>query len=78
MATAPAATVATEAAADHGDATTAASSLISFPFPLENGEVANLRLPKRLERRAAQRLPAFITALTIDAEPPRQPTAGDQ
>jgi hypothetical protein len=42
--------------------------MISYPFPLESGEVANLRLPKRLERRDAARLTTFINALTFDAQ----------
>jgi hypothetical protein len=61
------------------DVTVVVSSMISFPFPLENGEVANLRLPKRLERRDAARLTAFINALTVDSEPPKQlPAAPEQ
>lgn len=63
---------------ESGDSAAPASSLISFPFPLENGEVANLRLPKRLERRDAVRLTAFINALTIDGDPPKQLTASSQ
>jgi hypothetical protein len=44
------------------------SNMISYPFPLESGEVANLRLPKRLERRDAARLTTFINALTFDPQ----------
>ena len=66
-------------ASEPEDVTVVASSMISFPFPLENGEVANLRLPKRLERRDASRLTAFINALTVDSEPPKQlPPAPEQ
>ena len=46
------------------------TNMISYPFPLENDEVANLRLPKKLGPRDAARLTAFITALTF--EPPKQ------
>lgn len=67
---APSATATTASEVD--EPAVPASSMISFPFPLENGEVANLRLPKRLERRDAVRLTTFINALTIDGEPPRQ------
>ena len=59
-------------ASESEDVTVVVSSMISFPFPLESGEVANLRLPKRLERRDASRLTAFINALTVDGEPPKQ------
>jgi hypothetical protein len=44
--------------------------MISYPFPLEGGDVANLRLPKRLERRDAERLIAFINALSFEPQKP--------
>lgn len=49
-------------------------NMISYPFPLESGDVANLRLPKRLQRRDAERLNAFINALSF--EPQKQIGAG--
>jgi hypothetical protein len=53
---------------------TTSSNMISFPFPLESGDVANLRLPKRLEKRDATRLNAFINALVF--EQPKQLNPG--
>jgi hypothetical protein len=47
---------------------TPATNLISYPFPLESGEIATLRLPKRLERRDAERLTAFIEALIFEPQ----------
>ena len=44
------------------------TNMISYPFPLEGGDVANLRLPKRLERRDADRLIAFINALSFEPQ----------
>jgi hypothetical protein len=55
-------------------ATDISGAMISYPFPLESGEVANLRLPKRLESRDAARLTAFINALIF--EPQKQLGAG--
>jgi len=54
----------------------ASGTLISYPFPLESGEVANLRLPKRLGKRDAQRLNNFITALVFEFEPMKEIEAG--
>ena len=52
------------------------SNMISYPFPLESGEVANLRLPKRLSTRDASRLNAFINALTFEEQ--KQLTRGSE
>jgi hypothetical protein len=47
--------------------------MISYPFPLESGGLANLRLPVRLSRTDAERLSAFIRTLVF--EPQKQLTA---
>lgn len=39
------------------------NDLISFPFPLSNGVLASLYLPKRLSREDAERLSQFISSL---------------
>ena len=49
-------------------AETPSTNMISYPFPLESGEVANLRLPKRLDRGDAVRLNAFINALAFEPQ----------
>lgn len=50
------------------EAAEAPSTMVSYPFPMESGEMANLRLPRRLERRDAARLTAFIDSLTFDPQ----------
>lgn len=40
--------------------------LIEYPFPLESGEVARLRLPARLGRQDAERLAAFVRTLVFE------------
>lgn len=57
----------------------AGDNLISYPFPLQGGGIANLRLPARLERVDAERLAAFVRTLVL--EPQRQlaaPAATDK
>jgi len=50
--------------------------LISYPFPLQSGAIANLRLPVRLDRADAERLVAFIQTLVIEpVELPNAPKA---
>jgi hypothetical protein len=58
------ASVAAEPASD----ATPSTNMISYPFPLESGEVASLRLPKRLSRNDASRLSTFINALTFEPQ----------
>jgi len=48
-------------------------NLISYPFPLQAGGIATLRLPARLERIDAERLAAFVRTLVL--EPQKQLTA---
>jgi hypothetical protein len=51
-----------------------ATGMISYPFPLQSGGIANLRLPVRLEQTDADRLGAFIRTLVY--EPQKQLGAG--
>lgn len=46
--------------------TESGASMINFPFPMINGDVAMLRLPKVLSAKDAQRLKSFITTLVLD------------
>jgi len=50
------------------------TGMISYPFPLQSGGIANLRLPVRLEQTDADRLGAFIRTLVY--EPQKQLGAG--
>jgi hypothetical protein len=53
-----------------------APDLMDYPFPLREGGVAHLRLPKRLDRDDAERLAVFIRALVFDRQgelPPGAP-----
>lgn len=52
-----------------------ASSLMTYPFPLKSGQMAQLHLPTQLERDDAERLTDFIRALVF--EQPRQLKGGD-
>jgi hypothetical protein len=52
------------------------TNMISYPFPLESGDVANLRLPKQLSRTDASRLTAFVNALVF--EPQKQLGQGSE
>jgi hypothetical protein len=47
---------------------TTAGDLISYPFPLQSGGLATLRLPKRLEREDAERLAAFVRTLVFEPQ----------
>jgi hypothetical protein len=51
------------------------SSLMTYPFPLKSGQMAQLHLPTQLERDDAERLTHFIRALVFDQ--PRQLEGGD-
>jgi len=54
----------------------ASGGMISYPFPLEVGSLANLRLPVRLSRTDAERLAAFIRTLVF--EPQKEITASSE
>jgi hypothetical protein len=62
---------------DPGESQSVGADLISYPFPLQSGGLATLRLPKRLEREDAERLAAFVRTLVF--EPQKQlPAAARQ
>jgi hypothetical protein len=42
--------------------------LVEFPFPLQSGEMASLRLPKRLHKDDADRLRLFLTSLQSEPQ----------
>lgn len=44
------------------------AGLVEFPFPLRNGQMAQLRLPARLEKSDADRLAVFLRALQFDQQ----------
>jgi hypothetical protein len=58
----------TELSHSSGDA------LISYPFPLQSGGIATLRLPVRLDRADAERLATFVRTLVF--EPQKELTKG--
>lgn len=41
---------------------------MTYPFPLDNSQVATLHLPSRLSRRDASRLNQFISALVLEVQ----------
>lgn len=49
----------------NGSTQSAATKLISFPFPLSNGVIATLYLPQNLSRKDSERLQAFIKTLVV-------------
>jgi hypothetical protein len=51
------------------------ASVVTYPFPLKSGQMAQLHLPTRLDRTDAERLTAFIRALVFDQS--RQLPPGD-
>jgi len=44
------------------------TGMITYPFPLESGDIANVRLPRRLRRADAERLAAFIRTLVFEPQ----------
>jgi hypothetical protein len=48
------------------DAAPTEGSLITYPFPLKSGQMAQLHLPTQLDREDAERLTHFIRALVFD------------
>ncbi len=50
-------------------------SVITYPFPLKSGQLAQLHLPTQLEREDAERLIQFVRALVFDQ--PRERAAGE-
>jgi hypothetical protein len=52
------------------------AALVDYPFPLSNGQLAYVRLPKRFEKKDAERMSAFLMALAFDA--PRELPPGEE
>jgi hypothetical protein len=50
--------------AEHSEA----ASLIDYPFPLRNGQIAHLRLPTKLDKIDADRVGAFVQTLVFDPQ----------
>jgi hypothetical protein len=74
---AAASTASNEAIAETGDVVhREPSGLIDYPFPLQTGQVAHLRLPMRLDKTDAERLGAFLRTLVF--EPQKELTTGDE
>jgi hypothetical protein len=46
----------------------AMGELVKFPFPLRNGEMAQLQLPPRLQQEDADRLSAFLRTLQVETQ----------
>lgn len=53
----------------------AAPDLIDYPFPLQSGQLAQIRLPAKLAKSDAERLAAFVRTLVF--EPQRELEPGD-
>jgi hypothetical protein len=51
------------------------ASVITYPFPLKSGHIAQLHLPTQLDREDAERMTTFIRALVFDQ--PRQLPPGE-
>lgn len=47
----------------------AAIGLVEFPFPLKGGQMAQLRLPTRLDKSDVDRLSAFLRTLQSEEQP---------
>jgi hypothetical protein len=52
--------------------------LIKFPFPLKTGEMAELRLPARIQRDDVDRLSGFLRALQVEPQKELPPRTGEQ
>lgn len=44
------------------------TDFISYPFPLENGEIATFRLPRRLQKADAERAAVFLRTLVFEPQ----------
>jgi hypothetical protein len=44
------------------------ADLVDYPFPLQSGQLAYVRLPRKLERSDAERLAAFVRTLVFEAQ----------
>jgi hypothetical protein len=72
------AALAAPAPAQTGNASGA--SAVDFPFPLRGGQMAQLRLPPRLDKSDVDRLSAFLRSLQAEEQPqlPRRTGERDQ
>lgn len=52
-------------------------ALLDYPFPLQSGQLAYLRLPKSLTRADAQRIGAFVATLAVEPTSDRANPAED-
>ena len=59
----------------HGGTAAPPIDLVDYPFPLRSGQLAYVRLPRRLDRTDAERLAAFVRTLVF--EPQKELAAGD-
>ncbi len=50
----------------------AGQRMVTYPFPVRDGVMAELRLPVDLRKDEATRLGTFLMSLTVSIEPPRQ------
>lgn len=48
--------------------TATAADLVDYPFPLQSGQLAYVRLPRNLQRTDAERLAAFVRTLVFEAQ----------
>jgi hypothetical protein len=54
-------------AAGHADSITSpAHILVDYPFPLQSGQMAYLRLPRKLEKSDAERIAAYVRTLVFE------------
>ncbi len=58
-----------------GNAPATVADLVDYPFPLQSGQLAYVRLPRQLYRGDAERLAAFVRTLVF--EPQAQLPPGD-
>lgn len=60
--------VKTGAEAESGTVGDTGGQLVRFPFPLRTGQMAELRLPPRLDKADAERLAGFLRALQFEPQ----------
>jgi hypothetical protein len=56
----------------------AMGELIKFPFPLKTGEMAQLQLPRRIQKDDADRLTAFLRTLQVEPQRELPERAGEK
>jgi hypothetical protein len=75
--TKPRPATAAPAALPPGEAPSSGPSVVEFPFPLRGGQIAQLRLPTRLDKSDVDRLSAFLRTLQAEEQPQLPRRAGD-